>query len=371
MCTMKKRVFLLIGLLFINYVVAVSLDDVDLNKDNKIDINDLILITNNFGSTNSNYDIKQDGIINLFDLILVAKNFGKTYQCYDTVCITEVLDIAPVWSGHPVGFDFITYGNQQFVAFYDKDQNMMIASRNLDSDQWVFKKLPTKIGWDSHNYVEIAIDDDNQIHLSGNMHVDPLIYFKTTRPLDITSFQQISEMVGIDEEKVTYPTFLRGAKNEFLFTYRYGQSGSGVNYYNIYNYDTKTWSRLMDKPLFGFEEADIIFEFGFLDNMLPITGDWDNDGIDTIGLYDQKEGTFYLKNENIAGNADIVFRYGPQNSNWLPIAGDWNNNNIDTIGLYDQESGTFYLKNDNSVGVADISFRFGIQNSNWLPIAGD
>ena len=139
MYTMKKSVFLLIGLLFINYVVAVSLDKFDLNKDYKIDINDLILITNNFGSTNSIYDIKQDGKIDLFDLILVAKNFGKTYQCYDTVCITEVLDIFPVWSGHPVGFDFITYGNKQFVAFYDKDQNMMIASRNLNSDRIVCK----------------------------------------------------------------------------------------------------------------------------------------------------------------------------------------------------------------------------------------
>ena len=57
-------------------------------------------------------------------------------------------------------------------------------------------RLSSEIGWDTHNYLTMAIDADNHIHLSGNMHVDPLIYFRTTRPLDVTSFERIASMVG-------------------------------------------------------------------------------------------------------------------------------------------------------------------------------
>jgi hypothetical protein len=40
-------------------------------------------------------------------------------------------------------------------------------------------RLSTDIAWDSHNSVTMAIDKDDQIHLCGNMHVEPLIYFRT------------------------------------------------------------------------------------------------------------------------------------------------------------------------------------------------
>jgi len=32
--------------------------------------------------------------------------------------IDKVIDVAPVWSGHPVGFALLTHGDMQFVAFY-------------------------------------------------------------------------------------------------------------------------------------------------------------------------------------------------------------------------------------------------------------
>jgi hypothetical protein len=51
----------------------------------------------------------------------------------------------------------------------------------------------------------------------------------------------------------------------------------------------------------------------------------------------------------------------------LPIAGDWNNDGIDTIGVF--RSGTFYLRNANSAGWADLAFNFGNATSD-LPIAG-
>jgi hypothetical protein len=48
-------------------------------------------------------------------------------------------------------------------------------------------------------------------------------------------------------------------------------------------------------------------------------GDWNNDGIDTIGIY--RNGTFYLRNENTIGFANIVLDLG--NPGDMPIAGNW------------------------------------------------
>lgn len=42
---------------------------------------------------------------------------------------------------------------------------------------------------------------------------------------------------------------------------------------------------------------------------------------DTIGLYDPATGTYYLRNSNAAGAADLTFHYGPAPSTRLPLAG--------------------------------------------------
>ena len=77
-------------------------------------------------------------------------------------------DIAPVWSGHPVGFALLTRGKQQLVAFYDADRRMTIGARALDESPWELVRLPAVLGWDSHNYVTLAVDRAGQIHVSGN-----------------------------------------------------------------------------------------------------------------------------------------------------------------------------------------------------------
>ena len=37
----------------------------------------------------------------------------------ETTKTVRTLDIAPVWSGHPIGFALRTTGKRQLVAFYD------------------------------------------------------------------------------------------------------------------------------------------------------------------------------------------------------------------------------------------------------------
>ena len=159
------------------------------------------------------------------------------------------IDIAPVWSGHPVGFSLLTHGDRQYVAFYDANRKLTVASRSLSESKWHFVVLPQTLGWDSHNYITMAMDDAGCIHLCANMHAVPLVYFRTAKPGDIDSFEQIDSMIGRNEKKCTYPAFLRGPGGEFIFTYRDGGSGNGDQYYNVYDTKTKSWRRLMDSPL--------------------------------------------------------------------------------------------------------------------------
>jgi len=174
--------------------------------------------------------------------------------------VINTLFLATVWSGHPVGFDLLTHGAYQFVAFYDAQRRMTVGQRTLGSAQWTFvrpegrllerrKRPSTVVDWDSHNYLTLAVDSDEHLHLAGNMHVDPLVYFRTTKPLDVTTLTRIDRMVGENEDRCTYPVFMAGPKGELLFRYRDGSSGNGVDFYNRYNPATQTWTRLLDKPL--------------------------------------------------------------------------------------------------------------------------
>jgi hypothetical protein len=119
----------------------------------------------------------------------------------------------------------------------------------IDSKDWTFHKLPSFLKWDSHNYIEMAIDSEGLIHISGNMHVAPLVYFRSEKPFDITSLKEINRMTGEEETRCTYPKFFKGPKGELVFNYRDGSSGKGNQIYNIYDPGTQTWKRLLDTPL--------------------------------------------------------------------------------------------------------------------------
>lgn len=166
------------------------------------------------------------------------------YEC------VERSELGPAWAGHPVGFALLTQGEDQFAAFYDEQQNMTLAQRKISDKNWKLKRLPSKIGWDSHNYITIILDHENYLHVAGNMHCVPLIYFRSEKPLDIESLTQISEMVGTYEKRCTYPLFFFGPADELLFTYRDGGSGNGSQIWNEYDLEKKLWKRMLDKPLF-------------------------------------------------------------------------------------------------------------------------
>lgn len=139
--------------------------------------------------------------------------------------------------------------------------------------------------------------------------------------------------------------------------------GDGIVTIGAYDQATRTfYLRNSNTP----GVANITIQFGPTGSV-PVVGDWDGNGITTIGVYDPSNQTFYLRNSNTGGFADQVVRYGPAGA--IPVVGDWDGNVTTTLGVYDPATRTFYLRNSNTAGVADITVAYGPTGS--VPVVGD
>ena len=191
----------------------------------------------------------------LIGMILAVMLTGAAAQTSNSIPIirqavaVDMLDVAKVSAAYPVGFALLTHPPYQFVAYYDKHRRLTVAQRKLDQRKWKLTRLPDVTGWDSHNYIALAADADGYLHLSADMHVAPLKYFRTTKPWDASTFKRLDRMTGSNETHCTYPDFMRGTNGQMLFTYRDGGSGDGNQIYDCYDLKTQTWHSFLDAPL--------------------------------------------------------------------------------------------------------------------------
>lgn len=156
--------------------------------------------------------------------------------------------LGKVVADFPVGYCLLTDGKRQYVGYYDLQRRMTVASRLLESDEWKVQVLPSEVAWDSHNYIAMAVDAGGHLHVSGNMHAVPLVYFRTDVTGDISTLKAAG-MVGQLENRMTYPNFIKDSKGQLIFTYRHGGSGNGIQIYNKYDPTSRKWSRFLDQPL--------------------------------------------------------------------------------------------------------------------------
>lgn len=161
----------------------------------------------------------------------------------------EGVEISKIESAFRVGYSMIEKNDRLYMAYYDSAHQMTLAVFDLKTGQCDYDTLPSRIGWDSHNYVTMAFDKEGYLHVSGNMHAVPLVYFRSTEPYNIHTMKEINKMTGLDEKRVTYPAFMESPDGELVFHYRTGGSGNGSEIYNIYNVEEQSWKRLLDKPL--------------------------------------------------------------------------------------------------------------------------
>jgi alpha-tubulin suppressor-like RCC1 family protein len=108
----------------------------------------------------------------------------------------------------------------------------------------------------------------------------------------------------------------------------------------------------------------LVIEFGWPGDV-PVVGDWDGDGIDTIGVF--RAGLFLLRNTNAAGEPDVTLYLGQWGD--VPLAGDWDGDGQDSVGIYTAATGIFQLRNGLADGAAEIVVPWG--GAAYLPVVGD
>jgi hypothetical protein len=144
-----------------------------------------------------------------------------------------------------------TFKNWQFTAYYNPEGKMVLAKRNLNSNQWqkVISPYSGNVK-DAHNSISIAIDADGFLHVSWDQHDTRLRYAKGKTPFGLELSEEQS-LTGIDEIKVTYPEFHNLPNEKLLFCYRSGASGRGNMILKLYDVKTQKWTSLQNNLIDG------------------------------------------------------------------------------------------------------------------------
>jgi hypothetical protein len=162
----------------------------------------------------------------------------------------ELSAIDRVWSGHAVRFALAVTPERILVAYYDANRQLTVASRPRSVAHWTYHKLDSWTGWDSHNYLAMAHDPAGHLHVIGNLHNDPLNYFRTRTPGDPRTLARVPLMVDERfERRMTYPVFFEDGSGQLILKYRDGGSGNGNEIYNVYDAATARWRHLLTSPL--------------------------------------------------------------------------------------------------------------------------
>lgn len=101
---------------------------------------------------------------------------------------------------------------------------------------------------------------------------------------------------------------------------------------------------------------------------LPLTGDWDGNGLTDLALF--RNENLWLLDIDRDGNPDFEFKMVKPTPKSMPVVGDWDGNGIDSPGWYAPEEQAWYLFN----AFGDLKpnwplINFGVDDS--IPLIGD
>ena len=106
---------------------------------------------------------------------------------------------------------------------------------------------------------------------------------------------------------------------------------------------------------------------------LPVAGDFNGDGTDTVGRYDTRTGRFALAESNAYDAPQIELTTIVEG---FPVAGDFDGDGLDTVGVFDPEAGEFRLETSidepgdpGNPGAEQVIFSFGPAGGS--AVAGD
>jgi hypothetical protein len=200
----------------------------------------------------------------------------------------------------------ITQGDTQFVAFYDGDNDVVLAKRKLSATTWEVKKTQYKGNpKDAHNSICIGVDGKGVLHMCWDMHGQPLRYVRSTAPgsLELT---EPMKMTGDKEGAVTYPQFYNLPDGDLLFLYRDGSSGNGNAMLNRYDVQTDTWQSVAHPLIAGGGKRNAYL------NTLAIDG---KGGIHVSWVW--------RDTPDVATNHDVCYAFSPdEGKTWQKSSGE-------------------------------------------------
>ncbi|NJM50733.1 MAG: hypothetical protein HC843_07530 [Sphingomonadales bacterium] len=174
-----------------------------------------------------------------------ATELPKLVEWDDTKFRSRIEAIDLTWAGHRARADILMTEDNQLIGYYDANRQLTIAYRKGLGNPWNYHKLPSWLGWDSHNSVALGVDEAGYIHVMANMHADPIVYFQSEKPWNVRSIVQHKGLVNdAYEERVTYPHFMNDRQGRLIAKFRSGGSGNGIELYHRFDTKTKSWSRM-------------------------------------------------------------------------------------------------------------------------------
>lgn len=145
----------------------------------------------------------------------------------------------------------VTYGDEQYISYYDGEGYLVLGKRRLGSSDWQLHRSQYRGKvTDGHNMISMMIDGDGYVHVSFDHHGDTLNYCRSIAPRSL-ELGDIIPMTGVDEHNVTYPEFYALRGGDLLFAYRSGSSGRGNLVMNRYSVADRKWSRVQDVLIDG------------------------------------------------------------------------------------------------------------------------
>lgn len=111
---------------------------------------------------------------------------------------------------------------------------------------------------------------------------------------------------------------------------------------------------------------DHVFHYGDAHDY-PVVGDWNGDGIATIGRFSQ--GTWWLDvdGDGRHSSADLVVVFGHREG--YPVVGDFNQDGVDDLGTFDR--GAWILDGNGNRIAEDTDLVFRLGEAGDLPVVGD
>ena len=146
-------------------------------------------------------------------------------------------------------------------------------------------------------------------------------------------------------------------------------NGDGCGTVSIYRPSNQTFYIInaLGKNDGGLGAAQFSYVFGNPGDK-PFVGDFDGDGVETVGLHRESTGLVYFRNSHTQGIADAQFIYGDPGDRI--VAGDWNSDGKFSPALYRPSNTTMYFRHTNTQGNADNQFVPNPNGSAWIPVAG-